>query len=44
MFLSMPVFKKEWADCGKASVVGSQGEQEYAALTDEDHLLVIAAG
>ena len=36
--------RKEWADCGKASVVGSQGEQEYAALTDEDHLLVIAAG
>ena len=36
--------RKEWADCGKASVVGSQGEQEYAALTDEDDLLVIAAG
>ena len=25
-------------------MVGSRGEQEYAALTDEDHLLVIAAG
>ena len=25
-------------------MVGSQGEQEYAALTDEDHLLVNAAG
>ena len=36
--------RKEWADCGKASVVGSQGEQEYAALTDEDRLMVIAAG
>ena len=36
--------RKEWADCGKGSVVGSKGEQEYIALTDEDHLLVIAAG
>ena len=25
-------------------MVGIQGELEYAALTDEDHLLVIAAG
>ena len=45
MFSSMPVFqRKEWADCGKASVVGSRGEQEYAVLTEEDHLVVIAAG
>ena len=25
-------------------MVWSRGEQEYAALTDEDHLLVIVAG
>ncbi|MFC1665011.1 hypothetical protein ACFL17_05195 [Pseudomonadota bacterium] len=36
--------RKEWADCGKGAVVGNRGDEIYAALTDEDHLLVIAAG
>ncbi len=34
----------EWAEVGKANVVGDKGDREYAALPDEDHLLVIAAG
>lgn len=38
------ILRKEWAECGKGAVVGSRGEAEYAALPDEDHLLVIAAG
>jgi len=36
--------RKEWGECGKASIIGNKGEKEYAALTDENHLLVIAAG
>ena len=38
------ILRKEWADCGKAAVVRGRGDQEYAALADEDHLLIIAAG
>jgi len=38
------VLRKEWADCGKGAVVGHRGENEYAALPDPEHLLVIAAG
>jgi hypothetical protein len=38
------VLRKEWADCGKGAVVGQRGENEYAALPDPEHLLVIAAG
>ncbi|MGB7183698.1 MAG: hypothetical protein WBD34_04560 [Burkholderiaceae bacterium] len=34
----------EWAECGKGAVVGDRADQEYAALPDPDHLLVIAAG
>ena len=44
VFENARIKRKEWADCGKGSVVGSKGEQEYIALTDENHLLVIAAG
>ena len=36
--------RQEWADCGKGAVIGERGDREYAALPDEDHLLVIAAG
>ena len=36
--------RREWADCGKAAVVGKHGDREYAALPDEDQLLVVAAG
>jgi len=36
--------RSDWADCGKASVVGERGDREYGALPDPDHLLVIAAG
>ena len=44
------VFKKarikrhEWAECGKGAIVADKGDQEYAALPDPDHLLVVAAG
>jgi hypothetical protein len=38
------VLRKDWADCGKGAVVGHRGENEYAALPDPDHLMVIAAG
>ena len=38
------VRRNDWADCGKGSVVGEEGDKEYPALPDEDHLLVIAAG
>lgn len=38
------MFRREWADCGKASVVAEKGDREYAGLPDPDHLLVVAAG
>jgi hypothetical protein len=38
------IHRREWADCGKGSVVAEKGDKKYQALTDEDHLLVIAAG
>jgi hypothetical protein len=34
----------EWAECGKGSVVGERGDREYAAFTDDNDVLVIAAG
>ncbi|MGI9383373.1 MAG: hypothetical protein ACR2PO_09470 [Methyloligellaceae bacterium] len=36
--------RQEWAGCGKGAIVGDRGDKEHAALTDADHLLVIAAG
>ena len=36
--------RREWATCGKGSVVGERGEREYAALTEPADLMVIAAG
>jgi hypothetical protein len=36
--------RREWSDCGKGAVVGDHGDQDYAALANEDDLLVIAAG
>ena len=44
MFRNARILRREWADCGKAAVVGEHGDTEYAALLDEDHLLVVAAG
>jgi hypothetical protein len=38
------VRRGDWADCGKGAVVKDRAEQEYRALPDPDHLLVIAAG
>jgi hypothetical protein len=38
------VRRRDWSDCGKNSVVGDDPDHEYAALTSEDDLLVIAAG
>lgn len=34
----------EWAEVGKANAVADQGDREYAALTEPDDLLVLAAG
>ena len=36
--------RSAWAEVGKGAVVGEKGEQEYAALTQPDDLLVVAAG
>lgn len=44
VFEKARIHRREWADCGKAAIVGDRGDQEYAALPDADHLLVIAAG
>lgn len=44
VFQNARILRQEWAECGKSAVVGDRGQEEYAALTDEDHLLVIAAG
>jgi len=44
IFEKARIRRKEWADCGKGSVVRDKGGQEYAALRNADDLLVIAAG
>jgi hypothetical protein len=44
VFENARILRSEWADCGKGAVVGDKGNKEYRALTDEDHLLVVAAG
>ncbi|MEE2636134.1 MAG: hypothetical protein VYE68_02725 [Acidobacteriota bacterium] len=38
------IYRREWADVGKAAVVGRHGDQEYGAMPDPEHLLIIAAG
>ncbi len=38
------IYRREWADVGKGSVVADRGDWEYQALASPDHLLVIAAG
>ncbi len=43
VFENARIFRREWADVGKGNVVGSRGDQEYPALPDPDHLLLIAA-
>lgn len=44
VFRNARIQRREWAECGKGSVVGENGEREYAALREPDDLLVIAAG
>ncbi len=44
VFENARVFRREWAECGKAAVVGDRGDREHAALSEEGDLLVIAAG
>jgi hypothetical protein len=44
MFEKARVLRRDWADCGKGSVVGDRGEREYAGLTAPEDLLVVAAG
>jgi len=36
--------RSDWAECGKGSVVGERGEREYAAFSDANDVLVVAAG
>jgi len=38
------VYRREWADVGKAAVVRDRGDSVYPALESPDQLLVIAAG
>ncbi len=38
------IYRRDWADCGKGAVVKHKGDQQYIALPDADHLLVVAAG
>lgn len=44
VFEKARVRRGDWAECGKAAIVGSKADAEFAALIDPDHLLVIAAG
>lgn len=36
--------RREWAECGKAAIVGASGDREYHAMTSPDDLLIVAAG
>ena len=36
--------RREWADVGKGRVVRDRGDDEYRALPDPEHLLLVAAG
>ena len=36
--------RREWADVGKGQVVRGRGDDEYRALPDPEHLLLVAAG
>ena len=36
--------RRDWNFCGKGSMVLDKGDREYRALTDENSLLVVAAG
>ncbi|MBM86146.1 MAG: hypothetical protein CMM47_08995 [Rhodospirillaceae bacterium] len=38
------IHRSEWANCGKGAVVLDRGDREYTALSNEDSLLIIAAG
>jgi len=38
------IHRREWAECGKGSVVRDRGDTEYAALDSPDQLLVVGAG
>ncbi len=44
VFEKARIHRREWADCGKRAVVGEKGDQEYAALPDPEHLIIVAAG
>src|ERR1700722_8894688 len=38
------IYRREWADAGKAAVVRDRGDTIYSALESPDQLLVVAAG
>ncbi|MFT7598290.1 MAG: hypothetical protein ACI8TP_001211 [Acidimicrobiales bacterium] len=44
VFDNARIHRREWAEVGKTAAVGQKGDREYAALSEPDDLLVIAAG
>ncbi len=44
LFEQARVYRREWAEVGKAAVVRDRGETVYTALESPDDLLVVAAG
>ncbi len=44
VFENARIHRREWAEVGKANVVGKRGEQEYPALPHPEHQLIVAAG
>jgi len=44
VFENARIHRREWSEVGKGNVVGKRGDQEYPALPDPEHLLIIAAG
>ena len=44
IFENARVHRRDWAECGKGSVVGERGDREYAAFETAEDVLVVAAG
>lgn len=38
------IHRRDWHDVGKSAAVGQKGDREYTALSEEDDLLIVAAG
>ena len=44
VYQNAKIKRRDWNHCGKGSMVLDKGDREYRALTDENALLVVAAG